>query len=200
MYALAEELDYDALKSVSHAKLLEQLVTRRGQRPSSMKEIIDAIFTPPGSEARICKDEDGVLQQLVVAGVIAHYSKDWLEKHRQEFDGLLRGPKYADFCNAHAMIRAENMDLIKFGETNRILVAERKKARKERMAGKSGAEDKVTSTRSPVQPVNSRVGNRPKNLFEKKQPMQSKFGVATKTKIDVDGYGYGDGDMQMDMD
>jgi hypothetical protein len=37
MYVLAKELDYDALKTTAHAKLVELLVTRRGRLPYALQ-------------------------------------------------------------------------------------------------------------------------------------------------------------------
>jgi hypothetical protein len=57
MYALGEELDYDALKTAAHAKLAQTLVNAHNETPSAIHDAIDATFWPSDSPARICKDE-----------------------------------------------------------------------------------------------------------------------------------------------
>ena len=82
MYALGEELDYDALKITAHAKLYTHLVQRHNHTPSAVKDVVEATFAPPGDAARMCKDDDLVLQQLAVASVLDDFM------HRHEFRGL----------------------------------------------------------------------------------------------------------------
>jgi hypothetical protein len=72
MYALAEELDYPALKVTVFAKLATAFVIGHRRSSKSLKNLIDAVFPPLGSPARIYKDDNGALHDLVVAAVIAH--------------------------------------------------------------------------------------------------------------------------------
>jgi hypothetical protein len=71
-YAIAEELGYPRLKTSAYDALVYSLIKNRGRSPKAPKEVVDATFAPPGTEARLCKDEDGVLQNLAVVAVIGH--------------------------------------------------------------------------------------------------------------------------------
>jgi hypothetical protein len=137
MYALGEELDYDRLKSAVHAKLFQLLLVLKGQSVAAVKEVVEATFAPPGDLARSCKDEDGALQQLAVATVLAHEGKCWNEKQRKEFTDSIQAPGYAPFRAAYDTVKAENEDLLKTGGLARALAEERKKATEQRRKAKT---------------------------------------------------------------
>jgi hypothetical protein len=113
MYALAEELAYPALRASAYDVLTHLFVMRRGMSVSTLESAIEAAFAPPGDAARICKDEDGAIQNAIVASVIAHEAKNWSDKNCQDLAQLLQGDGYAPFWSAYNAAKAESDDLIK---------------------------------------------------------------------------------------
>jgi hypothetical protein len=103
-----------------------------------LKEAVMTIFTPPGTAGRICKDEDGALQQLIVAAVLAQETRHWTEEQLTKFPDSIQGPQYNDFRKIYAVVKEEAGYLIAQGDTVKQLAAERKKARDRRKAAKSG--------------------------------------------------------------
>jgi hypothetical protein len=121
MYALAEELDYGALKVSAYDALAALFVVRHQLSTPALKDAVEATFAPPGDAARICNDEDGVLQNLIAVSVIAHEANHWDYKHHQEFNNALQGPGYAPFWTAYNAIKEENDDIIKQGKSAKEL-------------------------------------------------------------------------------
>ncbi|KAI4624924.1 uncharacterized protein J4E87_005405 [Alternaria ethzedia] len=196
MYALAEELDYDALKSAAHTKLVQLFITVRNETPSAIKDAINATFAPLGSPSRICKDEDSMLQQLVVAAVLAHEFKTWTEADQQVFSNDIQGPEYADFRNAYNMVKGANQDLIEIGDTARSLAAERKAGMERRRAAKKAGVGNLDQSKLMVgsgSPL-SVLSARPANMKDKFKRCVEKRGVSSVAKVD------GDEDMDMEVD
>ncbi|KAF1845755.1 uncharacterized protein K460DRAFT_284625 [Cucurbitaria berberidis CBS 394.84] len=110
MYALAEELEYDALLSAAHAKLY-QLVTYRFT-PQHLKELVDATFAPLGSATRICKDEQGYLQQLVAVATLTQEANHWTDAAKEEFVDLMQLEEYASFWEMCKILKEQNQDLL----------------------------------------------------------------------------------------
>lgn len=133
MYALGEELDYEALQSAAYAKLVMWLVTMGGRSSSIsiLKDFVDATFAPTGSDRRICKDDNDELQHLAVAAVLAHESRTWRDTDVQEFAHMLQGDEYAGFWDAYTLIRLESRDLIEQHRVQREVAIERNKPRRE---------------------------------------------------------------------
>jgi len=144
MYALAEELDYPALKSAAYAKLLQIFMTTRKMPRTMLKDFIDVTFAPPGSAARICKDEDGALQNLAVATIIAH-DYDWVgqEQYRKEFLHITQGTEYAVFWSAYHAAKEQNQDILKTREVRKETFEKRAK-RKEGGAVSKGSPMKTS--------------------------------------------------------
>ncbi|KAF2854656.1 hypothetical protein T440DRAFT_551734 [Plenodomus tracheiphilus IPT5] len=159
MYSLGEQLNYPSLKSSAHGKLVEILIPRRGCYPAALKEVTDAVFCAPDSPLRLCADEDGVLQQLVVASVIGHERKNWSEMTRAEFTSAMEGPEYAGFWSAYNMVKEENADLMKPSDVARDFGEKTRKARGS--AKKSGSGLDAGTSGSPLRGVLA-AGNRTK--------------------------------------
>jgi hypothetical protein len=197
MYALAEELDYDAIKSTAHTKLVQLLVNVHNETPSAIEDVISATFNPLGSPSRICKDEDGILQQLVVAAVLAHEFKEWNETEQKAFSDLIQGPELTNFRNTYTMIKGANQDLIEMGDTARSLAAERKLGMERRRAAKINGTGNVDQGKlfvgngSPLGVLSART-NTHKGKFKSKYV--EKRSVATVAKANREE------DMEMEMD
>jgi hypothetical protein len=191
MYALAEELNYDALKAVAHSKLVEMLVTRRGRLPCALKDVVDATFAPPGTAARVCKDDDAALQNFAVAAVLAHEAKDWEDKDCNAFTESLQAPEYAPFWSAHQAIKEENQDLIKADElvkqARKEAIERRRRAAEERRLGQIAKAGAVQGSSS------SNTGG----ISKKKDRIQRRKLAKEANKAER-AYGYGDVDMQVD--
>ena len=69
MCALAEELKYPALLAHAQKRFIDT-ITVPNLRPRQMAELVIATFSPLDTATRICKDEDGWLQRLVVTTVL----------------------------------------------------------------------------------------------------------------------------------
>ncbi|KAH6866699.1 transmembrane adaptor Erv26-domain-containing protein [Alternaria rosae] len=196
MYALAEELEYDALKSAAHTKLVQLFVNVRNETPSAIKDAINATFAPLGSPSRICKDGDGMLQQLIIAGVLAHEFKTWTEADQKAFSDDTQGPEYADFRSAYNRVKGANQDLIEIGDTARSLAAERKVGMERRRAAKKAGIGKVDQSKLMVG-SGSPLGvssARPTNMKDNFKRRVEKRGVGAVAKVD------GDEDMDMEVD
>lgn len=126
MYALGEDLDYQALKSAAHTKLVEILVRQRGRDPATFKDLVGSVFASPASPLRICNDADGILAQLVLAALIAHERKTWHAKARGEFVAMMQDAQYANFWTVYNGYTSENPDLIEAGDVARALRDQRK--------------------------------------------------------------------------
>ena len=194
MYALAEELAYDALKTTALAKLVHLLVFRRQRFPSALKDVVDATFAPLGSEARICKDDDAILQNFAVAAVIAHETNDWDESHCNTFTESLQAPEYGPFWSAYQTVKKENEDLIKVQAIAKQAKIEGKARR--RMAAEERRQGQIakagTSVRLNGSPLNTAGG------IVKKRKGKGKEIWNLKSK--EGGGGHGDGDLEMEMD
>jgi hypothetical protein len=189
MYSLGEELDYDALKAAAHAKLFQILLIAKRQTVAALKEVVEATFAPPGDVARICKDEDGALQQLVVAAVLAHESKCWAEKTRKEFTDSIQAPGYAPFRNAYDMVKAENEELLKPGTIAKTLAEERSKKIEQRRKAKAGVGGEGMSLGSPTSSV----------LRKQAEPTKFKKRRKAKRAAAASKLG-GDEDIEMEVD
>ncbi|KAI4618628.1 hypothetical protein J4E80_005230 [Alternaria sp. BMP 0032] len=86
-----EFLKYQALIDTAYIKLIEQLISRGRFGPASMKGFVDWMY----GEDKICKDQGGVLQQLIVAAAVMHEQKVWGQSQLDEFLGLVQN--HADF-------------------------------------------------------------------------------------------------------
>jgi hypothetical protein len=196
MYALGEELDYDALKITAHAKLYTHLVQRHNYTPSAVKDVIEATFAPPGDAARVCKDDDLVLQQLAVASVLAHEGKIWTEAQRKEFTDSIQAPAYAPFRIAYDVIKEENKDLLAPNAIGKTLADKRKKAAGQRQR----ARDRY-AVRGESMSVGT--GNKqlpPGNVLRKqKSPTKFKRRPEDKRAAATPELG-GDEDMDMEVD
>lgn len=195
IYALAEELDYNTLRSAAHAKLVELLVFR-SSNPEVLKEAIKTIFAPTGSAERICEDEDGALQQVVVAAVLAQEAKHWTEVQLTGFLDSIQDPAYEDFRKTYTTVKEDTGDLIKQAAIAKHLAAERKKGRERRKAANSkrGDDGKNRIFGSDGSPMGA-LGARPIPSKAKfKQRYEAKRGVARSAKADKDG------DMDMEVD
>ncbi|CAI9635294.1 unnamed protein product [Alternaria burnsii] len=195
IYALAEELDYNTLRSAAHAKLVELLVFR-SSNPEVLKEAIKAIFAPTGSAERICEDEDGALRQVVVAAVLAQEAKHWTEVQLTGFLDSIQDPAYEDFRKTYTTVKEDTGDLIKQAAIAKHLAAERKKGRERRKAANSkrGDDGRNRIFGSDGSPMGA-LGARPIPSKAKfKQRYEAKRGVARSAKADKDG------DMDMEVD
>ncbi|CAA9962335.1 Erv26 multi-domain protein [Pyrenophora teres f. maculata] len=144
MYALAEELDWDALKSAAYAKLFGAVDAQYPRSTETLTELVKATFTPPGGAARMCKDEDGALQQLVVAAVLTHETKVWREDARKGFTDSVQGHEHDGFRKTYKAIMQANEDLLKVKDMVKELAAARQKVIDQRRKAKSvmGGDDK----------------------------------------------------------
>ncbi|KAI8935919.1 hypothetical protein NX059_007427 [Plenodomus lindquistii] len=197
IYALGEELQYPSLLSAAHAKLIEILIRRHNRSASNFKDIIEAVFSAPGSPSRICVDEEGILQQLVIAAVIAHECKSWGDKVRADFAALVQGPEYTEFWNAYNVVKGESEDLIKAGDVAKELGRKRKAAKQERqLARRTGSGLNFGAGGSPLRMDVLAAGNRrenghaprQRNRVKKRHGSGRKAGVSEKE----------DGEMEMD--
>lgn len=134
MFALAEELAYPALQTSAYDALIRSLLIRRHLSIDVLKEMVEATFAPPGDPARVCKDEAGVLQNVVVASVIAHEAKNWNEQDRKDWTESIQAPGYAPFWTAYNTAKAENEDLFKEAQIATKLALKRAQAVAERDA------------------------------------------------------------------
>ncbi|CAO2648922.1 Nn.00g098710.m01.CDS01 [Neocucurbitaria sp. VM-36] len=110
MYALAEELEYDALLSAAHTQLFQRVTVRL--IPDQFKEVVDATFAPLGSTTRICKDEQGYLQQLVVVAALTQEAKYWEYEHTKAFADLTQGEEYATFKELYKSLKEQSERLM----------------------------------------------------------------------------------------
>jgi hypothetical protein len=161
----------------------------KNQTVAALTELVEATFTPPGDVARICKNEDGAFQQLLVAAVLTHESKYWTEKQRKEFPDSIETPGYALFHNAYDMVKAENEDLLKTGTIAKALAEERAKKIEQRRKAKAGTTGERMSLGSPTSSV-------PRNQAE---PSKTKKRRETKRAAATYKLG-GDEDVEMDVD
>lgn len=204
MYALAEELDYAALKAATYAKLVAQLIVRHNRPPPAVKGVVTSIFAPPGSSARICKDEDGSLQNLAVAAVLGHQAKYWGDQYCKEFADSLQDPEYMPFWDAYNTVKEQNPDLIKIGELAKEAekkwkeaAAKRRRTGEERRLGSSaktgvldGSKSVVSATGSPV-----KAGGVGKSRRKDRLKKRHEGKAARKDAVDVD-----DEDVEMEVD
>ncbi|KAG9196321.1 hypothetical protein G6011_01442 [Alternaria panax] len=176
IYALAEELDYETLKSAAHAKL--------------------TIFAPFGTAERICKDENGSLQQLVVAAVLAQEARHWTDVQLTKFTSSIQGSEYEDFRKIYTVVKEETGELIKQASIAKRLVAEHKKGRDRKKAANSrrGNDDKNKVFGNNGSPMGN-LGARPMSQKDKfKRRHEGKRAVDAVAKADMDG------DMNMEVD
>jgi hypothetical protein len=197
MYALAEELVYPALKASAYDVLTHLFVIRRGMSVLTLKSAIEAAFAPPGDAARICKDEDGAIQNAIVASVITHEAKNWSEKNRQEFVQLLQDPGYAPFWSAYNTAKAESDDLIKLGKLAKDLAEKRAKAAEERKAARKLARETGAALSSSV-PIDGTPSKTAGIKKVRKRAAKQKSEAQTKAK-DADDEAGQDGDVEMEF-
>ena len=145
---------------------------------------------------RICKDEDGALQQFVVAAVLAQEARHWTEAQLTKFSESIQGSEYDDFRKVYTVVKGQTEELIKQGDITKQSVAERKKHRDRRKAANSkrSNEDKNKIFRADGSPIGT-LGARPTSQKDKfKRRHQGRRGVGAVAKAD------GDEDMDMEID
>ncbi|KAF1836578.1 hypothetical protein BDW02DRAFT_493360 [Decorospora gaudefroyi] len=197
IYALAEEMEYDALKSAAHHKLVNILVQQHKKSPFLLKELVNVTFAPSVEVGRICKDEDGVLQQVVIAAIIAHECNGWSEKETREFADSLEHPEYVGFWHGYNMVKEENRDLIKLGEYAKPLAAERKKTknRNGRKAKKEMGGEGTTKGDGNLRAPLAGPPRQRENKFKKRH--EGKRGVGA---VPIAAKGREDGNMDLEDD
>lgn len=129
MYALGERLRYKALMAAALDKIWDVLYRRMKNSDDGLihmlRDCVSACFSPHGSEARVCQDEDEVLQQTIVAAVlfqaVAHWKSAHHERARAGLDGLQSEPFWALYHN----IKDQNADLVGTISRHRNRVLER---------------------------------------------------------------------------
>jgi hypothetical protein len=164
--------------------------------PVILKDVIKTVFAPAGTVERICKDEDGALQQLVVAAILAQEARHWTEAQLTKFSESIQGSEYDDFRKVYTVVKGQTEELIKQDDITKQLVAERKKRRDHRKVANSkrGNEDKNKIFRGDGSPIGI-LGARPTSQKDKfKRRHQGRRGVGAVAKAD------GDEDMDMEID
>lgn len=153
MYAVAEELDYPALEPTAFSKLATVLTMFRRRTPLELKSVIDAIFAPPGSPARICKDENGSPHNIAVTSVMAHDLLDWTgvkgDARRKDFSDAMQGAEYAEFWTAYHATKEQNMGIVQKAVARKEAADKRAKAAEEPKAGKEAATAALAVKGSP---------------------------------------------------
>ncbi|KAJ4984494.1 hypothetical protein SVAN01_10046 [Stagonosporopsis vannaccii] len=120
MFALGEQLKYNALKTVARAKLLQVLTVSLQQPTLSSLGVrahcVNACFAPLDSPDRWCIDEDSALQQMIVAVVLYCENRSWNTSQIESFNKCFSDPQYDQQYSAfNAMfndIEAENADIL----------------------------------------------------------------------------------------
>jgi hypothetical protein len=188
-------LEYETLRSAAHAKLVELLVFHSFD-PVILKDVIKTVFAPAGTVERIYKDEDGALQQLVVAAVPAQEARHWTKAQLTKFFKSIQGSECDDFCKVYTVVKGQTGELIKQDDITKQLVAERKKRRDHRKVAncKRGNEDKNKIFRGDGSPIGI-LGARSTSQKDKfKRRPEGRRGVGAVAKAD------GDEDMDMEVD
>jgi hypothetical protein len=200
IYALAAELKYPHLKAFAFAfdALVYSLLKQRGHSPKALKEVVDATFAPLDTEARLCKDEDGLLQNFAVVAVIGHEVHDTLgNKWQREFTELLQEPAYEAFWSAYRTVKEESLDLFDERETEKKLTMHRKEARRARRAA-AKVNDEDVLKRLGVSPSSiaktSDMGRTRKKATRKKMLQDALKASGTKGGANGDT----DGDVEME--
>ncbi|KAJ4370668.1 hypothetical protein N0V83_005189 [Neocucurbitaria cava] len=111
MYAMAEDLEYDALMSTAHRHIYER-ATGGKLLPAEVRDLVDAAFSPIGSDARICKDGQGYIQDLVAVVAIVQGGKRWNDAAHVRFARLLKGEEYTGFWDKYNALKELNEDLL----------------------------------------------------------------------------------------
>lgn len=186
LFDLAEELAYPALQTSAHDALIASLLIRRYLSIDVLKDMVEATFAPPGDPARICKDEAGILQNVVVASVIAHEARNWNKQNCKDWAESVQAPGYAPFWAAYNTAKAENGDLFKEAQIARETALRRAKAVAEREAAmQSMANDGSNDT-----PVSKRTRGikktRKKSAVRERKEKQDKARDANAGGSDAD--------------
>jgi hypothetical protein len=109
--ALAEELEYPALLAHAQKEFIDT-ITVPNLRPRLAAELVIATFFPLDSSARICKDEEGWVQRLVVTAVLVQEAKHWADDRKGIFRELLQGKEWAALWTMHGVAERECVDLL----------------------------------------------------------------------------------------
>jgi hypothetical protein len=186
MYALAEELEYPRLKAIAYDALVYSLIKQRGRSPKAPKEVVDATFAPAGTEARLCKDEDGVLQNIAIAAVIGHEVHDMSgTKWQRDFAHLLKDPAYGAFWSAYRAVKEECQDLFDERETEKKMAGHRRETRRARRAATRANEDDVLKRLGISSSKTAGVGKARKKITQREMLQHAM--KASGTKGDTDG-------------
>ncbi|KAF1995197.1 hypothetical protein P154DRAFT_611454 [Amniculicola lignicola CBS 123094] len=76
MFALAEELKYEALKETAVSKVIELTFLMGPHSVSALKELIRLAYAK-SEEARIVKGQEDVFRRVLVAAVLRHMATSW---------------------------------------------------------------------------------------------------------------------------
>ena len=90
MHALGEQLQYESLKTAARAKLL-YFLNESLQQPTlaslgNLADCVNAWFAPHNSPGRWCIDEDGAMQQMIVAAVLYGENISWTTSQTERSD------------------------------------------------------------------------------------------------------------------
>ncbi|KAJ4301088.1 hypothetical protein N0V90_003178 [Kalmusia sp. IMI 367209] len=115
MYGMAELLDYAALKTCAHTKLVQSFVfnTKDAQR---VKQLVEVAFEPAESPKRFCTDADGALKELAIVAVLVHEKVYWGNGEKNRFrDAVAKdiiSAAYNDFGAWYKRIKDGNAGLL----------------------------------------------------------------------------------------
>lgn len=115
MYALAEYTEYEALKTAVRSKLWDLLMTYPHTdtfASTSVKDCVNAVFSPRESLSRILGDSDGAMQQLIIAVVIVREIKERYSGYMAGFLRLLKEPVRTFFSQAYNNVKFQNAAII----------------------------------------------------------------------------------------
>ncbi|KAH6612651.1 hypothetical protein C7974DRAFT_476475 [Boeremia exigua] len=116
MYALGERLQYEALMTVARARLWGSLdiIMHEPDLQTSvglLQECVEACV-PTDTTVPVCWDEDGMLQQLIVAAILFYTTRDWNSSDTDALVTHFTQPKYAAFRMVYSAIEEENSQFL----------------------------------------------------------------------------------------
>lgn len=120
-----------------------------------LQDCVDACFPAVESALRVCSDEDGALQQMIVAAVLSYEVKNWDTFRTDGLDSCLSASHYAAFWVLYKKVKSENLEDFATVSQARQVKREKKRAKNqmEFEARRTIALQKILDVQTPSAPA-----------------------------------------------
>lgn len=120
-----------------------------------LQDCVDACFPAVEFAVRVCSDENGALQQMIVAAVLSHKVKNWDTFRTDGVNSCFSESHYAAFLVLYKKVKSENLEDLATVSKARQVKREKKRAtnQMEFEARRTIALHKILDVQTPSAPA-----------------------------------------------